>query len=271
MPTNKQRREAARRKLERQLAARQERARRRRQGNVIASVVGALVIVAVAVGFIVFTGHDRNSASSASGSSTTSPSVSASATPTPASYPCVYPTSGTAARKVSKPATTPAKSGLVNVAVTTTRGDMTFQLNRADAPCTVGAVTSLITQKYYDKTICHRVVTSGIFVLQCGDPTGTGTGGPGYSVGDEAKGTEKYPAGTIAMARGSGANTTGSQFFIVYKDSPALEQSLGILQYTVIGKVTKGLDVVTKVAAGGAATGTDGKPKLAITIDSMKI
>jgi peptidyl-prolyl cis-trans isomerase B (cyclophilin B) len=147
---------------------------------------------------------------------------------------------------------------------------MTFTLNRSEAPCTVASFVSLVNQKYYDDTPCHRLVTSGIYVLQCGDPTGSGTGGPGYTIPDEATGSEQYPAGTIAMARSSQAHSGGSQFFIVYKDSPSLMQNLGNLQYTVFGTVSNGLSVVNKVAAAGTSNGsTDGAPKLPIKLTTL--
>ena len=278
MPSNKQRREAARRKLERQLQTRHEQQRRRRRGNLIASIVGGVVVVGVVIAYLAVTSGEDHSSNSADGSSTpgsaavTTTATTASAAALPA-YPCTWTkTADAAARKATVPSTTrPARTGTVAVTATTTRGVITMQLDRAGGPCSVASVVSLAEQAYYNNSPCHRLVTSGIFVLQCGDPSGTGSGGPGYTVNDEATGKEKYPAGTIAMARTSDANSTGSQFFIVYKDSPDLAQQLGAKQYTVIGKVTSGLDVVQTVAAGGADTGTDGKPKLAVTITTMAV
>ncbi len=121
---------------------------------------------------------------------------------------------------------------------------------------------------------CHRLTTSGIYVLQCGDPKGDGTGGPGYSYGpiENAPKDDKYPAGTLAMARQSGnAASQGSQFFIVYKDSTIPSDSAG--GYTVLGKITSGLDtlmtdVTDKGVQGG---GTDGKPAVTTKIDSFTL
>jgi peptidyl-prolyl cis-trans isomerase B (cyclophilin B) len=272
--TNKQRREAARRKLERQLVARQERAKRRRQANVIASVVGTLVVIAVVVTVVVFTHNDKKSSTAASTTAKTTAAATTSATPTATTapavakspYPCKFTKSGTAARKVSLPTVTkPPKTGTVKLAVDTSRGNMTFTLTRSTGPCAVESFVSLAQQKYYDKTPCHRLVNSGIYVLQCGDPTGKGTGGPGYTVNDEYTGKETYGAGVIAMANTGAANSTGGQFFIVYKDSTA-----GLSKtYTVIGKVTSGLSIVDKVAAGGLAKNKIA-PKLAINITSVK-
>lgn len=274
MSTSKQRREAARRKLEAQLVARQERARRRRQTNVIASVVTTLVVIAGVVAFVVLThGNGKTKAAATTAATTTAPATattaSASATVAAAAknpYPCAFTKSGAAARKVTIPTNkTPAKTGTVKLAVVTTRGNMTFTLSRKTGPCAVASVLSLVQQKYYDKTPCHRLVNSGIYVLQCGDPTGKGTGGPGYTVNDEYTGKETYGPGVIAMANTGAANSTGGQFFIIYKDSTA-----GLAKtYTVIGTVTAGLSVVDKVAAGGLAADKTA-PKLPITITSIK-
>jgi peptidyl-prolyl cis-trans isomerase B (cyclophilin B) len=141
---------------------------------------------------------------------------------------------------------------------------MTFTLNRAAAPCAVENFVSLATQKYFDATPCHRLTTGTVSVLQCGDPTGTGSGGPGYSFGDELTGKEKYTKGVLAMAN-SGPNTNGSQFFIVYKDS-----QLGP-NYTVFGTVSKGLAVVEKVAAKGSNPPNDGPPKLPIKLTKLTV
>ena len=127
---------------------------------------------------------------------------------------------------------------------------------------------SLAEQGYFDATQCHRLTTEGIFVLQCGDPTGTGTGGPGYSFDDELSGEETYPAGTLAMAN-AGPNTNGSQFFIVYDDTqlpPA---------YAVFGTVD---DASVKIVAGASprrapttAAPADGAPKTPVEIESVTV
>jgi peptidyl-prolyl cis-trans isomerase B (cyclophilin B) len=152
--------------------------------------------------------------------------------------------------------------------VKTTQGNMTFTLNRKTAPCTVESFVSLLQQKYYDKTPCHRVNTSSLYLLQCGDPTGKGNGAPGYSIPDEVTGKEKYTTGVIAMANTGQPHSGGGQFFIVYK-TDQLPPS-----YTVFGTVSKGLAVVDKVAAKGSDNSNakgDGKPTLPITITSMTV
>jgi peptidyl-prolyl cis-trans isomerase B (cyclophilin B) len=271
VPSNKQRREASRRQLQRQIERRQLQEQRRRRTALIASIIGTIAVVGIVVGFIVATsGEDKKPAAA----STTPSSSAASTTPTPSRTPgvCPFTQAGTAARKVTAPGNHAPTTGTATVAVTTNLGKMTFKLNRAAAPCTVESFVSLVKQKYFNNTTCHRLVTSGIYVLQCGDPTATGTGGPGYSVPDEATGSEQYPAGTIAMARTSSPNSGGSQFFIVYKDSPALQQQLGAQQYTVFGTVTSGMNVVNEVAAKGSDNSSgagDGKPKLKIELEQL--
>jgi len=162
---------------------------------------------------------------------------------------CVYAASGTAAKPVTMPPTQGVpSSGTVTMVLHMTAGDVPITLDRADAPCAVNSLVSLAQQSYFDNTNCHRLVPD--FVLQCGDPTGTGMGGPGYKFADELTGQEKYPVGTIAMAN-AGANTNGSQFFIVIGSQAAsLPPS-----YDVLGQVsTAGMTVIQAIAAQG---GTD--------------
>ena len=176
---------------------------------------------------------------------------------------------GTTGSASSSPSASDAASGALPT-------ELTFDLNTgsvavaldAAAPRTVVAQTTLAREGYFDGTPCHRLTTQGIFVLQCGDPTGTGTGGPGYKLPDEnlpAASKDNYPAGTVAMAN-SGPNTAGSQFFIVYEDTTLPPG------YTVWGEVTSGLDVVKKIAAQGTKTGApDGPPKDPVTIESTTV
>jgi peptidyl-prolyl cis-trans isomerase B (cyclophilin B) len=126
----------------------------------------------------------------------------------------------------------------------TTQGIITVQMLTSAAPCTTYSFRFLASQRYYNGTHCHRLTVQFIYVLQCGDPTGTGSGGPGYAFNDENLAGATYPAGTVAMAN-AGPNTNGSQFFFTWKDttlSPA---------YTPFGKVIGGLDVLQRIAAAG--------------------
>ncbi len=162
---------------------------------------------------------------------------------------CTYTADRTPASKaVDPPPTTDVSaSGTATYTLKMKQGDVKITLDRAKAPCTVNSFDALVRQGYYDQTSCHRLVDRGIFILQCGDPTGTGRGGPGYRFDDELSGHETYPAGTIAMAN-AGPNTNGSQFFIVWADTPLPAQ------YTVFGSVDeKSLSVIQKIASHGVS------------------
>ena len=192
-----------------------------------------------------------------------SPDTTSSAASPSGQGSCTYTPTGGAARKVQLPPSKPAPA--TSLRVTTNRGAFTATLNDTGTPCTANSFTSLAKQGYFDKTTCHRLTTQGIFVLQCGDPTATGSGGPGYSFADELNGKEAYPAGTLAMAN-AGPNTNGSQFFIVYADTTLPPN------YTVFGKVdAAGLRIVKRVAAAGTANGSpDGPPKRPVVIESVR-
>ncbi|MET8703964.1 peptidylprolyl isomerase [Kitasatospora sp. NPDC004723] len=162
------------------------------------------------------------------------------------------------ARKAAKP---------YKATLKTSQGSITFQALTDKAPCTTFSFRFLAERDYFDRSHCHRLTTQRLYVLQCGDPTGTGSGGPGYSFPDENLEGATYPAGTVAMAN-AGPNTNGSQFFFVWKDtklSPA---------YTPFGRVTDGLDVLQKIAAGGEDDQNnpgDGFPTLPVNIRNVKI
>ena len=151
---------------------------------------------------------------------------------------------------------------------TTNCGDIVIQANGKSAPITVTALAALATGGFYNKTFCHRLTTDEIYVLQCGDPTGTGRGGPNFTYRDEnlPQAVEaNYPAGTVAMAN-SGANTNGSQFFIVYEDTSMNPN------YTIWGRVIKGLEIVKAIAKEGVVDGTSvGMPKQMIAIERVRV
>jgi peptidyl-prolyl cis-trans isomerase B (cyclophilin B) len=149
-------------------------------------------------------------------------------------------------------------------------GDIVAELDGRKAPQTVASFVFLAARKYFDGTPCHRLTTaaSGIFVLQCGDPTGQGAGGPGYGFGVEnAPRNGRYPAGTLAMARTQDPNSNGSQFFIVYADT-TLPDPTG---YTVFGHITKGLDIVRYVASRGTTGNGDGAPRQPVVLSSVTV
>ncbi|MFC9434539.1 peptidylprolyl isomerase [Nocardia sp. NPDC057030] len=183
------------------------------------------------------------------------------------------------AKDVGNPPARPADIGTVKATLkigvgNRDRDDISLDLDGNSAPCTVNSFTYLAGKDFYDNTQCHRLTTGALKVLQCGDPTGTGTGGPSYTFGEEnlpkadpGKETATYPKGTVAMAN-AGAGTNGSQFFLVYGDSelpPA---------YTVFGKITSGMDLLEQIARAGTdqANGEgDGAPTTAVTIQDVTI
>jgi len=160
------------------------------------------------------------------------------------------------------------ESNKASITFTTNQGEIVIETTPSLAPLTVNAIASLAQKNYFDNTICHRLTTEGIYVLQCGDPTGTGTGGPGFNIPDEnlPQPTENnYPAGTVAMAN-AGPGTSGSQFFLVYQDT-----TLGP-DYTIWGSITSGLDILKTIASAGVVDGgTDGAPVTGVTIESTKV
>nr|WP_240948193.1 peptidylprolyl isomerase [Planosporangium mesophilum] len=256
----------ARAKVERQIARRAVAARRRRQ--IQASVAAGLAVVAVVVGIVWAVGGFDSSKKA---------TVAEDCAWTP------VPAEGTV-KDVGKPPTTGiAKTGTATMTITTNQGVVEAELDRAGAPCTAASFAHLAGKQFFNNTKCHRLTTDGIYVLQCGDPSATGTGGPAYKFPDEKlptpqpepsaspgtpPSTNLYPAGTLAMAN-NGPDTNGSQFFIVYKDGSSLEA-----KYTVFGKVTKGLDLVQKIAAAGVnpkTSATDGEPKTEVTIQSLTV
>ena len=152
-------------------------------------------------------------------------------------------------------------------------GQIVVEADGAHAPLTVLVMTTLAKGGYFNQTLCHRLTTSGLYVLQCGDPTATGSGGPLFTYDDEnlpQPVANNYPAGTVAMANSglsqSGHGTNGSQFFLVYQDT-----TLGA-NYTRWGRITKGLDILKAIAAQGVlGGGTDGTPKQSVGIEKVTI
>jgi len=126
----------------------------------------------------------------------------------------------------------------------TNRGVISIKMLTDKAPCTTYSFRFLTQRWFFDQTHCHRLTTERIFVLQCGDPTGTGSGAPGYAFNDENLTGATYPAGTVAMAN-AGPDTNGSQFFFTWKDTTLKPN------YTPFGVVIGGMDVLKKIAAAG--------------------
>ncbi|WP_238154571.1 peptidylprolyl isomerase [Ornithinimicrobium sufpigmenti] len=164
----------------------------------------------------------------------------------------------------------PGDPATVTATLETTCGDIVLELAAAEAPQTVASFAFLAEQGYWDDSPCHRLTTQGIFVLQCGDPTGSGRGNPGYGYGIEnAPDDGTYPPGSLAMARTQDPNSNGGQFFIVYDDTMLPTQGGG---YSVFGQVTDGLEIVEAIAAqGGQGGAPDGAPAQPISILSVDV
>ena len=288
MPTNEQRRATAKRKLERQLERREAKERKRRVITIVGSAVAAVIVVAAVVA-VVLTRDDSDSKNTAATDTPTTTSAALAAGGLPAFVApaglgdnCQYPASASKASKPVKPPRTgkvPTEPAQVSASMETNQGDIGLMLDNGKAPCTVNSFASLANQGFFKDTTCHRLTTSeSLSVLQCGDPTGQGTGGPGYQFPneyptnqyqpDDPKLAEPvlYPRGTLAMAN-AGPGTNGSQFFLVYKDSKLAPN------YTVFGTIDEtGLATLDKIAAAGTADGSeDGKPKLDVKITSLML
>jgi peptidyl-prolyl cis-trans isomerase B (cyclophilin B) len=292
VPTNEQRRATAKRKLERQLERRAAKERQRRIYIIVGSAVAAIVVIGAIVATIVVTNKDSGT-KTASAATTTPTSALPDKPAAPGQLPafaapanlggnCQYPASPEKASKPVNPPRTgkvPTDPAQVSASMSTNQGNIGLQLDNAKSPCTVNSFASLAQQGFFNDTPCHRLTTSeGLAVLQCGDPTGQGSGGPGYQFENEYP-TDQfqpddpklgqpvvYPRGTLAMAN-AGPGTNGSQFFLVYKDSTLPPT------YTVFGTIdSAGLATLDKVAAAGVAGGSDdGKPVLDVTINSVQI
>lgn len=294
MPTNEQRRETAKRKLERQLERRAQQAKRRRVLAIVAGAVAVAAVVAVVVAFVLTNKDDKTTSAASSSTATSAPAESGGPTAAPPATGglpafkasanlganCQYPASAEPASKPVAPPNSgkvPTDPATVSVSMATNQGNLGLVLDNAKAPCTVNSFVSLAQKGFFNDTPCHRLTTSpSLAVLQCGDPTGKGTGGPGYQFANEyptdqyPKGDPAlqqpltYPRGTLAMAN-AGADTNGSQFFLVYKDSQLPPN------YTAFGTIdATGLATLDKIAAAGVAGGgEDGKPATDVQIKSV--
>ncbi|MFG1806994.1 peptidylprolyl isomerase [Streptomyces sp. NPDC049040] len=275
---DQRRRQLAREKFERQQSRRVDHHRKARRRNALIALVVAVVVAAGGTAWAVgaFDGSSKKKDDAAAAA----PSASASATtaPTQVPDPCEKPAAGnpgTASWKKA-PAMAIDKGAKYTFTLQTTCGTIPIQLDAAKAPATVNSFKFLADKGFFDHTRCHRLTTTGIYVLQCGDPTAQGSGGPGYTIPDEnltglgkadASGVVTYPAGTVAMAN-SGPNTGGSQFFLVYKDSPLQPN------YTPFGTMSAdGLKVLDKIAAAGENSGGqgDGAPNATAVINKATV
>jgi peptidyl-prolyl cis-trans isomerase B (cyclophilin B) len=262
-------RAAARARLEKEMAERAEAARKRRQRQaVIGSALAVVVIAGVAFWIVSSLGSDD------------APADPTAAAP-PGTVACAWTPEDAAAggkiKDVGTPGPNAPNTGKDTMTVSTSLGDIVATVDKSKAPCTAAAFEYLASKKFWDNTKCHRMTTQGIKVLQCGDPTATGkgyretdgSGGPSFRYAEENLPTganPAYPRGTIAMAKTQAPGSTGSQFFIVYGDTQ-LDPS-----YTVLGTVTKGMEIVDQVAKAGVddANGPgDGHPKKEVVIKTL--
>jgi peptidyl-prolyl cis-trans isomerase B (cyclophilin B) len=261
--SKQQQREYARRRYEKWQAHQQEvRARERRRAVIIGSVLGALLLAGVVWLVIDATSDDapETAAEATPTAEATDPGTEESETPAPEQ---------TNGPEVPDPAIAEGRTWTARVS--TSAGDLVLELDGVNAPQAVASFVSLTGEGFFTGTSCHRLTTSGIFVLQCGDPTGTGTGGPDYRFGPIENAPEDgvYPAGTLAMARVSGdAYSNGSQFFLVYEDSTIPADGAG--GYTVFGRVVEGMDVLAAVAEAGVVEGTE-QPATTVTIEGVEV
>ncbi|GAA4420985.1 peptidylprolyl isomerase [Actinokineospora soli] len=288
MPTNQQRREAAKRKLERQIVRRAERAKKRRIVGVVATVAGVVLVVGLVYWL---TTIESDTTDPAAQTETTAPeatpdvpaSIPTAMAPVPkrpkalpATVTCAYPKEegAQAAKPVDAPPTANISAkGTVAATIKLNSGEVKATLDRALAPCAVNSFVSLAKQGYFDDVPCHRLTTQGIQVLQCGDPTGSGSGGPGYTFDDEVFKEIKYGRGILAMANAgknqAGKGTNGSQFFIVYGEAELPPN------YTVFGSIdAESMKVVDEIAkAGTISQGNpgDGKPKNDVKITGVAV
>jgi peptidyl-prolyl cis-trans isomerase B (cyclophilin B) len=273
---DQRRRQLARDKFARQ---QQRRASARRKARVRNSVIAVVaVVVAASLGGAWAAGAFDSSGKKSDAAANPDSSASASATPSKAPDPCAKPAAGKPGTKQWKkePAMAIDKAASYTLDLRTTCGDIPIKLETSKAPHTVNSFKFLADQHFFDHTKCHRLTTTGIYVLQCGDPKGTGEGGPGYTIPDEnltglgkadSSGVVTYPTGTVAMANTGQKHTGGSQFFLVYKDSP-LPPS-----YTPFGTISaSGMKVLQKIAAAGENTGQgDGAPNATVVINKATV
>jgi cyclophilin family peptidyl-prolyl cis-trans isomerase len=281
VPTNKQRRQAAQRHLQKQLERRAELAKKRRRNLAILATIVAVAVVVVAA--LVITGvfsSDDDSSNDAAGSSSSSAVPTDTAAPTTnadGTISCNYLPDDSGNPNLTDVGTPPTPEatptqGTSTLLMSTTQGDLTLTLDKTKAPCAAASFAYLASQKFFDGSPCHREVNQPAFgVLQCGDPSGTGSGGPNYKFAQEIPEGTTYPRGTIAMANTGQPNSTGSQFFLCFVDTQLSPD------YTPVGTVDEaGLAVLDTVAAAGndgsfEAQAGGGAPNLPVTINTMTV
>jgi len=280
--SNKKRGEDALAQLDRELKSR-DRAEKSKPIKVALAAAVAIVVIVAGIWFLATRSSDEEITASEESTEATTPETPemeplamTRAQPLPETVTCEYPEAGEASRDAGTPPTENIPTtGTLNVTLATNQGEIGMELDRTTAPCTVNAIEHLVDNGYYDDTVCHRLTTSGIFVLQCGDPSGAGSGGPGFQFAneyptDELEGEATspviYPRGSIAMAN-AGADTNGSQFFLNYEDSPLAPN------YTYFGQISEeGLATLDGIAETGVEGGAgDGAPAEEVRIETASL
>ena len=247
----------------------QARIARRSRDNRIAIIAGIAALLIAGISQVSYSLVHPSPKST--GAVTAAPSESASATPSSSSSPASASPSASTNPLVPNPAI--AQNRLWNGTMQVNNATLGIQLFGNKAPQATANFISLVNKGFYKGVTCHRLTTSGIYVLQCGDPRGDGTGGPGYSFGPienvpaaNAQGIATYKTGYLAMANAGTPDSNGSQFFIVYKDSPLSPA------YTVFGQITSGLSGLNPIIKAGVADGSgDGKPAVPTTLGAIKL
>jgi len=260
---NKRERELARAKYERQQQRRSQRAASARRRTQIATSVVVAILVVVGFTYLAKQGGSSSDAApgSSAGASETTPSAGTGRVG------CLYKKADPQTHYVGLP---PASAPLVPETSTATltldTGVVQIKLLDSKAPCTVNSFGFLAQAKFFNGTTCHRLTKSPtLSVLQCGDPSASGSGGPGYQFADENLTGATYPAGTVAMAN-AGPDTNGSQFFLVYANSQLAPS------YTPFGTITSGLNVLQAIANTGIkGGGTDGAPAKPVTLKTVVV
>jgi peptidyl-prolyl cis-trans isomerase B (cyclophilin B) len=272
-------RELARARYERRMANRVQHEDQVRKWSIAGGA--AVIVLGLIVGsFFLFSGgKSPSSAASSTTSPAASTSASASATPSVSSsaaavtepaHHCAYTSNPPAARKVGMPTSSPDYQATYQATIHTNRGNIVINLLNSQATCTVNSFVHLASKDYFNRTSCPRLSTSqGLYMLQCGDPTGTGSGGPGYEFASENLAGAKYTAGTLAMANTGAPDSNGSQFFLVYKTSELAPS------YTPFGQIVDGLKILQSIGAHGYGpplnSAGGGKPKESVEIESVTI
>jgi peptidyl-prolyl cis-trans isomerase B (cyclophilin B) len=258
-------RKLARERYRRQQVRRAQRQQQTRRWTIV--IVGAVGALLVAGGGTLLV------ARSGGGAAAASPTPSASATPSAVAEPahhCTYTANPPAARTVSFPSATPDYKASYRATIKTNRGNIVIDLLNSKATCTVNSFVHLALAKFFNATPCWRLSNSaGLYLLQCGATTRKGTGGPGYEFASENLTGATYGKGTVAMANGGTADSNGSQFFMIYKNSTLAPS------YTPFGKIISGLNILRKVGKAGfgppVSSAGGGKPKESVTIKSVVI